>query len=95
MSRCWEQTGGALIAAHRKGIIHGDIKPDNILLDAEGNAYLADFGIAKNLNATNNSSGNFRGTPAYVAPEQIKGEMLGSAHRYLPARLGTVRTAGR
>lgn len=49
VGRLVEQTGGALAAAHRHGIMHGDVKPSNIILDDAGNAYLADFGIARDL----------------------------------------------
>src|SRR5690606_9190481 len=48
-SRLLDQMAGALAIAHRHGVIHRDIKPDNILLDDENNPYLTDFGIAKDL----------------------------------------------
>ena len=41
-----DQLGDALQTAHRSGVVHGDIKPDNVLIDGDGNAYLSDFGIA-------------------------------------------------
>ena len=70
------QVGRGLEYAHSKGVIHRDLKPSNILLDDGGNAYLSDFGLAKmidsNLNLT--KSGNLVGTPAYIAPEQVRGE---------------------
>ena len=74
------QIGEALHAAHRIGVIHRDIKPANILLDEDNNAYLADFGIAKNLGNPNledaTQMGLMVGSPAYISPEQIRGEVV-------------------
>ncbi len=74
-ARMLEQLAGALTIAHREGVIHRDIKPENILLDEDKNAYLADFGIAKDTHVkTDKETGTTVGSPAYITPEQIKGE---------------------
>lgn len=67
------QIADALGHVHRSGIIHRDIKPANILLDHEGKACLADFGIAHSIIAT----GKTDGTLAYMSPEQIRGDLCG------------------
>lgn len=70
-----KQIAGALTAAHKQSIIHRDMKPDNILFDTEGKAYLADFGVAKRLKAESITHPTvFVGSPAYLAPEQIRKE---------------------
>jgi WD40 repeat protein/DNA-binding XRE family transcriptional regulator len=70
-----EQIGAALHTAHRAGVVHRDLKPANVLLDEDGNGYLADFGIAKNLNLENQTqAGAILGSPAYLSPEQILSE---------------------
>jgi WD40 repeat protein/serine/threonine protein kinase/DNA-binding XRE family transcriptional regulator len=71
-----EQIGAALQVAHRAGVVHRDLKPANVLLDEEGNAYLADFGIAKDVyrSAELSFAGAFVGSPAYSSPEQIRAE---------------------
>ncbi len=66
-----DQISGALAIAHRNGVIHRDLKPENILLDEDGNAYLSDFGIAKDLSAKAEDEDVMTGSPAYVSPEQI------------------------
>ena len=77
-SRVLEQVGSALTFAHRNGVIHRDVKADNILLDEDGNAYLSDFGIAKELGGEAlDGEGALVGTPAYLAPEQIRGDEAG------------------
>jgi serine/threonine-protein kinase len=65
---------GALAKAHSKKIIHRDLKPGNILFDADGNAYLADFGIARL--AAQSQTVTIMGTPQYMAPEQALGHGL-------------------
>ncbi|HKV60523.1 MAG TPA: serine/threonine-protein kinase [Candidatus Acidoferrum sp.] len=63
----------ALALAHRAGIIHGDVKPGNILITPENKVKLGDFGIAR-LTTQHSASGQLKGTPAYLAPEQIQDE---------------------
>ncbi len=78
ISKMLSQISEALTVAHRQGVVHRDLKPENILLDTEGNAYLSDFGIAKDLadNQAITQNNAILGSPAYLSPEQIKGESV-------------------
>jgi serine/threonine-protein kinase len=71
---CLEVAAG-LDAMHAAGLVHRDIKPHNIMLDAEGNAYIADFGLAKDREASTvlTRLGQAMGSLDYMAPEQIRG----------------------
>jgi serine/threonine protein kinase len=64
----------ALGAVHHAGLLHRDVKPANILLRRDGTPLLSDFGLARKLDtATLTQAGHFAGTPAYAAPEQLRG----------------------
>lgn len=71
-----QRLGAALDRAHSQGIIHRDLKPSNILFDQYGDAFLADFGIARVTTAASSltASGSLMGTPTYMSPEQIYGD---------------------
>jgi eukaryotic-like serine/threonine-protein kinase len=69
------QIGGALAFAHRQGLVHRDVKPQNILLDRAGPAKVTDFGIARTMTVQGlTQTGTVLGTAVYIAPEQAKGE---------------------
>jgi serine/threonine protein kinase/Tfp pilus assembly protein PilF len=70
-----EQICEALQAAHDEGVIHRDLKPQNIMLDSKGNAYVMDFGIARSLESEEvTKPGMVIGTPHYMSPEQAEGK---------------------
>ncbi len=72
LAKPMEQIASALDYAHQQGVIHRDLKPGNILLDENDNAYLSDFGIARVLDS-NLTGSAIIGTPAYMSPEQANG----------------------
>jgi len=76
--RVARETAAALDHAHRHGVVHRDVKPENILLTPEGDTLLADFGIARPVDAGGSEhltgTGFTLGTPAYMSPEQASGE---------------------
>jgi serine/threonine-protein kinase len=73
--RITRDVGSALGYAHERGIVHRDVKPANVILEASGRVILTDFGVAKILTGTQfTATGTVLGTPAYMAPEQGLGQ---------------------
>jgi serine/threonine protein kinase len=77
-ARLIAQVADGLDAVHAAGLVHRDVKPHNVIVDAEGDSHLADFGLAKAMGATTGltSTGQVIGTVDYMAPEQIEAQRV-------------------
>lgn len=95
VARIGRQLAEALEAVHALGIVHGDVKPGNVLITERGDAKLTDFGVSRAIwgDETVSDSGLFRGTPAYVAPEVARGEKARSPRRRSATRVPPTRAA--
>ncbi|GCE48304.1 serine/threonine protein kinase [Thermosporothrix hazakensis] len=80
--RILKQVGEGLAFAHKQQIVHRDIKPENILFNQEGDALLADFGLAIVLSNASMKSVSMTGTPRYMAPEQYRGIISKASDQY-------------
>jgi serine/threonine protein kinase len=89
------QIGEALQYAHERGVIHRDLKPENILFTEQGEALLADFGIAFLLGSRSLQSADVSGTPAYMAPEQFRGQVSRQSDQYALACVAYELCTGR
>ncbi|HLY26965.1 MAG TPA: serine/threonine-protein kinase [Aggregatilineales bacterium] len=76
--RLFTQIASALTYAHGEGVVHRDLKPNNILMDKSGSPYLTDFGLAKAVQTQTalTATGMVMGTPSYMPPEQWRGESV-------------------
>ncbi|MDQ6635472.1 MAG: protein kinase [Gemmatimonadota bacterium] len=97
--RVLRDVAGALGAAHARGIVHRDVKPENIFIDGDGRALLADFGVARSMSGETQQltmHGVAIGTPTYMAPEQIDGgELDGRGDIYSLGLAGWEMLSGR
>jgi serine/threonine protein kinase len=95
--RIVQECAGALDYAHSRGVVHRDVKPTNIMLQADGMVKIADFGIAKVAQSTALTQGAVAvGSPHYMAPEQWRGEAVtGQADQYALATVAYALLAGR
>jgi tetratricopeptide (TPR) repeat protein/predicted Ser/Thr protein kinase len=78
MLKITRQLCAALEAAHHEGVVHRDLKPQNIMLGGDDQVFVSDFGLAKSLGAVNSmtQSGEMLGTPRYMAPEQVEAKSV-------------------
>ncbi|MCC6565495.1 MAG: protein kinase [Chloroflexi bacterium] len=93
-----EQLASALDYAHAQGVVHRDIKPQNVMFNNQGQAFLVDFGIAKLLTGATNMTGTgmAMGTPSYMSPEQWASKEIGpAADQYALAVMTYQLIAGR
>jgi serine/threonine-protein kinase len=74
VARVMDELLAALAHAHEKGVVHRDIKPANMMLTQAGQVKVADFGIARIESSTMTQAGTVLGTPAYMSPEQFRGD---------------------
>ena len=89
------QIGQALQYAHEQKILHRDLKPENILFNTQGEALLADFGIAMVISHASKEKGSLSGTPPYMAPESFKSDYSEQSDLYALGCITYELTTGR